>query len=470
MQTQVDVVIIGAGSAGLAALQQIKKQTDSFVIINDGPYGTTCARVGCMPSKALIASANAFHHRHKAEAFGIRGADALSIDIPAVLQRVRRLRDRFVSGVLNATTELGEKSITGRARLCAGNIVKVNEQQFVANSIIIATGSRPVLPKRWAALGERVLTTDSFFEQQDLPASMAVVGLGAVGVEMAQALSRLGVKVYAFGKSDRIAGVSDPAIAQELRNALSEECAIHTGHEVALSEAGKAVRVQAGPIDIIVDRVLVAIGRKPNLDYMGLDALGIGLDQHGLPDFDRNTLQVGDLPLFIAGDANADVSLLHEAADEGYIAGVNAVSDTVTCFARRTPLAMVFTEPGIAAVGQRFADINQQQCFIGSVDFATQGRALAAQRNRSMLRIYASCDDARILGAEMCAPAAEHLAHLLALAIYRQLTVHELLAMPFYHPVLEEGLRTALRDIAQQSGCSKPDLSSCNAYKAEALD
>ncbi|EGR4407474.1 hypothetical protein H2663_12365 [Vibrio cholerae] len=188
-----------------------------------------------------------------------------------------------------------------------------------------------------------------------------------------------------------------------------------------------------------------------------------------MPEFDRNTMQLGDLPLFIAGDVNADLSLLHEAADEGYIAGVNAVSDSLTCFKRRTPLAIVFSEPGIAAVGLRFNQL-AASCLVGCVDFSKQGRALTAQINQGVMRIYADCDNYRILGAEMCAPAAEHLAHLLALAIYRELTVHDMLAMSFYHPVLEEGLRTALRDISVQSAVSQADLSHCSAFGSAALD
>ncbi|MDP3123370.1 MAG: FAD-dependent oxidoreductase, partial [Thiobacillus sp.] len=267
-----------------------------------------------------------------------------------------------------------------------------------------------------------------------------------------------------------LAGISDPAVAEIARQILIEEFAIHTGHEVELSATASGVRVQAGPVDIEVDRVLVAIGRKPNLGDLGLETLGVTLDKRGLPPFDRSTMQIADLPVFIAGDANADASLLHEAADEGYIAGINAVADTPSCFQRRTPLAIVFSDPGIAAIGQRFADVDTDPCLIGSVDFASQGRALTAQRNQGVLRVYAARDDARILGAEMCAPAAEHLAHLLALAIHRGLSVHDLLAMPFYHPVLEEGLRTALREISRLSQGGRSDLSTCDSYLAVALD
>lgn len=470
MTTKLDVIVIGAGSAGLAAVRQIKKNTDNFVLINDGPYGTTCARVGCMPSKALIEIANAFHARNKAEVFGIRGSEHLTIDIPAVMQRVRTLRDRFVGGVLKSTEAMGERSIAGRARLLGPHEVAVGDQIFHARRIVIATGSRPVVPLLWQALGDRVLTTDTLFDQENLPARMAVIGLGAIGIEMAQALARLGVAVDAFDSSNALAGISDPVVAETARKALSEEFAIHTGHDVELSSASNGVRVRAGPVDIEVDRVLAAIGRQPNLGDLGLESLGVTLDRRGMPPFDRSSLQIADLPVFIAGDANADVSLLHEAADEGFIVGVNAMADKPTCFQRRTPLSIVFSDPGIAAVGQRFAALDREQCLIGSVNFASQGRALTAQRNQGVLRVYAASGDARLLGAEMCVPAAEHLVHLLALAIHRGLNVHDLLAMPFYHPVLEEGLRTALRDISQQSPGGQPDLSACESYQAEALD
>ncbi len=305
MPTKLKVIVIGAGSAGLAAVQQVRKKSDQFVLINDGPYGTTCARVGCMPSKALIEAANAFHARKKAQAFGIRGSDQLSIDIPAVLQRVQALRDRFVGGVLRSTEALGKRSIAGRARLLGPNQVAVGDQVFHASGIVIATGSSPIVPQSWQALGDRLLTTDTLFEQAVLPARMAVIGLGGVGIEMAQALSRLGVEVHAFDRSDGLAGISDPVVAEAARQALSEEFAIHAGHEVELSGTTSGVRVQAGPVDIEVDRVLVAIGRKPNLGDLGLEALGVRLDERGPPPFDRSTMQIADLPVFIAGDVNA---------------------------------------------------------------------------------------------------------------------------------------------------------------------
>ncbi|MFZ1851121.1 MAG: FAD-dependent oxidoreductase, partial [Nitrosomonas sp.] len=156
-----DVIIVGAGTAGLSSLREVKKQTDQFAIINDGPWGTTCARVGCMPSKLLIEAANAFHHRNTFAEFGINGADSLTIDIPKVLRRVRKLRDDFVNSTIKTTVELGKKAISGRARLIASDTIEINGEKLRAHKIILATGTHPIIPEPWRKLGKRLLTTDT---------------------------------------------------------------------------------------------------------------------------------------------------------------------------------------------------------------------------------------------------------------------------------------------------------------------
>ncbi|SEO26189.1 dihydrolipoamide dehydrogenase [Pseudorhodobacter antarcticus] len=143
MSRKVDTVIVGAGSAGLSALREVRRYTDDFVLVNDGHWGTTCAAVGCMPSKALIEAANAFHRRHDFDAFGIRGAEALRADIPAVLARVRKMRDGFVKGPEAVPEELGKRAVSGRARLLGPGRLLVSGVEIEARAIILAPGSRP---------------------------------------------------------------------------------------------------------------------------------------------------------------------------------------------------------------------------------------------------------------------------------------------------------------------------------------
>jgi dihydrolipoamide dehydrogenase len=305
----------------------------------------------------------------------------------------------------------------------------------------------------------------------DLPPSIAVIGLGPVGTEMAQALSRLGIRIEAFDLATRIAGLADPFVNEKTIGYLGKEFPIHLGSPVELVSQGDSVMVQAGETSVVVDKVIAALGRRPNVDDLGLDRLGVGLDKRGMPPFDPCSMQIAGLPVFIAGDSSNHSPIMHEAADEGHIAGLNATMRDPTRYARRTPLAIVFSDPNVAMVGRRFSAISDGETIIGQADFGRQGRALAAGTNEGTIRVYGEKETGLLLGAELCAPEGEHLAHLLALAIQRSLSVRDLLGMPFYHPVLEEGLRTALRDLARQlPGKPASDLSGCKGLGSNALD
>lgn len=468
---RVDVAIVGAGTAGLAALREVSKRTEDFVLINDGPYGTTCARVGCMPSKALIAAADAFHSRTNFEEFGIRNADALAVDMAAVLHRVRALRDHFVRGVLKSTEGLGARNIEGRARLDGSNRLVVGDHVIEAKRIVLAPGSSPIVPKPWRAFGDRIITSDTLFEQTDLPRRIGVIGMGAIGVEIAQALARLGLEVHGFDGSDRVAGIADEKVAELARGVLAEEFDVHLGAQVELADAPGGIEVRWAGGRVVLDKVIAAIGRRPNLEGLGLETLGVPLDDRGMPEVDPETMRIGDTPVLLAGDADGHRPLLHEGADDGHIAGLNATSDSPIRLPRRTPLSVVFSDPQIAAVGEQLPDLDPAGILVGEVSYASQGRARTMQQNRGLLRLYADRADGRLLGAAMAAPAAEHTAHLLALAVGRKLTVHDLLRMPYYHPTLEEGLRTALRAIGRQlPPCSISDLAGCGSLGAEALE
>jgi dihydrolipoamide dehydrogenase len=466
-----DVAIIGTGTAGLSALRAVRKKTERFVIINDGPYGTTCARVGCMPSKALIEAANAFARRKEFADFGIHGGDQLQVHIPTVLKRVRRLRDRFVAGAIELTAGLGERSIAGKAQFISPNTLQVGNRQLRAKSIIIATGSAPFVPADWPDLGSRLITSDTLFDQPDLPASIAVIGLGPLGIEFAQALARLGVRITAFGDIPEIGGLTDSQVNERALAALRTELTIHIGPRVTLQRQPNGVRVTSGEHSVVADAVLAAMGRKPNLKGLGLEHLGVPLGHNGLPEVDQHSMRVGQLRVYLAGDVDASLPLQHEASDEGHIAGYNATRESPESFRRRVRLGVVFSEPQLAVIGKSHRDLDAERIVIGAADFSRQGRAKMAATNRGLLRIYVDKQSSRLVGAELCTPQGEHLAHLLALAIERASTLSDILRMPFYHPTLEEGLRTALRDAVSQLGTrTGSDLANCDPLGAVALD
>ena len=461
---RIDVAIIGAGSAGLSALREVRKATGSFIVAEGGPLGTTCARVGCMPSKAFIQAANDFHGRLRLDGRGVRGGKKVRLDVPAALAAVRALRDRFAAGAAERAARLGARLVRGRARFLGPGVLRVGDREFRVKRVILATGSRPVVPKEFLALGDRVVTTDSLFELEDLPQRIGVVGLGPVGLEIGQALSRLGRDVVAFDRTRGLGKLTDPAVNARADRLLSEEFPLRLGRDVSVRLRGGKVAVRSGGRDISRDLILASLGRRPNLEALGLETLGVELDEDGLPEFDAGTMRLRGFPIYLAGDASVQRPVLHEAADDGRIAGYNSVHRRTRCFARRAPLSITFTDPNIAQIGAAWSDLKRGAFVTGEADFEAQGRALIMGENRGLLRVYARESDGRFLGAEMIGPAGEHLGHLMAWALQMRLTVFEMLRMPFYHPVLEEGLRDALRDAGRKarSGARKLEVAFCD--------
>ncbi|MEA3266454.1 MAG: dihydrolipoyl dehydrogenase [Candidatus Fermentibacteria bacterium] len=463
---EVDVVIIGAGTAGLSALGHVRRRTNNFVIINDGPYGTTCARIGCMPSKMLIEAADIYHKQKLFEPMGFKLNSSTEVDGKPVLKRVRELRDKLVKNVNRATKKLEDKNISGKAKILSPNLVEVNGEEIQTKSMIIATGSRPVMPEQWKKFGSRILTNENIFEMETLPKSLAVVGLGSIGLELAQALSRLGVQVTGFDALDTVGGISDPEVSQSAIDILREEFPFYLESKVILKEGmNNQILVQSGDKELLVEKVLVAVGRKPNISGLSLENLGVPLNELGIPAFNENTMQIADLPVFIAGDVNNRMPLMAEAADDGHIAGVNSIKDKIQSYCRRSFIGLVFTHPNIAFVGKRFSELDLENTVIGSTDYSKQTRAMTAMINKGLLRIYADKNTGKLIGAEMAVPNGEHLAHLISWAVQKELTVFETLELNYYHPVTEEGIAAALRRIARkvEKRESGPEIPLCHS-------
>ena len=459
-ERQVDVAIIGSGSAGLYAMSKVRPSGKSVVLINGGELGTTCARVGCMPSKAVIQIAEDFHRRGVFKRFGVEGHERLSVDVSEAMGYVQDLRDVFVERVIsNSTDKMPDGMfVAGYTRFVEPNLLEMDDGQRIrAEKVIIATGSRPIVPAAWEPFRDRIITTDDFFELEELPTSIAVIGLGVIGLEIGQSLHRLGCKVVGIDMQEAVGGLTDPVAIKSAVDIIGSEMELWLGQGAQISEGSNGrLRVSAGDNTIEVERVLASMGRQPNVEKLGLDVIGVPVDKRGVPLFDPNTMQVGDLPLFLAGDVTGERPLLHEAGDEGRIAGQNAVSDTVSAYRRKTPLNITFCDPNIVQVGQPYAALDLDRSAIGEVQMAPVGRAIIMAKNKGVIRVYADKASGTMLGAEMVCIKAENLGHLLAWSIQQGLTVGELLQMPFYHPVIEEALQAALYDLYAKVDAKNP--------------
>ena len=335
-ELHVDVAIIGAGTAGLAAYRAAKAAGTRALLIEGGPYGTTCARVGCMPSKLLIAPAEAAHavdrfarvrpHAGRPRQRRRQGGDGTGAQRARSFRRLchaRRGRDSRRRQGARATRD---SWTTTRWSWTSGVTVH-------ATSIVIATGSSPAYPgglegaRRPADHQRRRIRTRPTF-----PESVAVFGPGVIGLELGQALHRLGVRVKVFGRGGGVGPLSDPALAARSQGRLRR--GVLPRHRRACGSGARRRRrrgqlSRAGWFRAGRALRLPARGHRPHRQRRA-DWSSSGprspRDARGVPLFDRNTLRCGDSSIFIAGDVNNDVPLLHEAADEGRIAGENAAT------------------------------------------------------------------------------------------------------------------------------------------------
>ena len=456
---QADVVVLGGGTAGMGAFRNARLHTDNVYLIENNVFGTTCARVGCMPSKLLIAAAEARHHALHTDPFGVHlDKDSVTVNGEEVMHRVKSERDRFVGFVVSDVEEWpADKRIMGTAKFVDEHTVQIDDHtQIIAKSFVIATGSRPVIFPQWEVLGDRLIVNDDVFSWDTLPKSVAVFGPGVIGLELGQALHRLGVKVEIFGVAGAIGGISDPVVAEEAKTVFGEELTLHLDAKIEVKlDAEGNVEVhweQDGEKGVFhAEYALAAAGRRPNVDNIGLENLNIEKDARGVPVADPLTMQTSIPHIFIAGDASNQLPLLHEASDQGKIAGHNAaIFPNIEGGLRRSVIGVVFTSPQIATIGLKYAQVaakyQPDEFVIGEVSFRNQGRSRVMLVNKGHMRLYAEKATGRFIGAEVVGPAAEHLAHLMAWAHQMKMTIPQMLDMPFYHPVIEEGLRTALRD------------------------
>lgn len=441
-----DVIVIGGGTAGLGAYRKATALGKKALIVEEKEFVTTCANVGCMPSKLLIAAAEVCDTIEKAKHFGIN-VNGYEVDAQRVFERVRAERDRFVGFVKKGAEKL-ENRLYGRAKFLSQDTIEVNGQKITANSFVIATGSHPVIPKEFSHIKEHILTNENVFELNEIPKRLAVFGAGVVGLELGFAFKELGSSVSLFSPTEHLLklhqGVNDYLVGhlKESFNFVS-----HFNLDKVEYKDNQFFIHYNGQV-LIVDKILLATGRRANLENLGLEIFGLHDMKHILSKYNPLTTQLGQFGLFLAGDVNSELALLHEAAIEGAIAGENAATyPKVKEHARKTPISVVFSHPQIMKVGKTNFNDNDVK---GFVSFEDQGRSRVMLKNKGLLELYFHPLSRLLVGAEMMGPSAEHIAHQLAWLIEKKTTIDELVNFPFYHPVVEEGLRTAVRDAYAQ--------------------
>lgn len=452
-----DIIIVGAGTAGISAYKEAIKYTSNILIVNQGPWDTTCARVGCMPSKVLISTANRMYDIEHADEVALQ-VEA-HIDRSAVMQHVRQLRDRFTAATL-ADVDSWDQShkISGAAKFINANTIQVNNQHYQAKSFILAVGSTPNMDAEWKAeLGDRYINSDDIFELEQLPKSLAVIGSGVIAIELAQAMTRLGVQTTVFARSQKVGSLSSPQLqplaCKELSQAMNIKFKV-LPENIKKSQHGVLISFTDNVSQTLeVDYVLSATGRSSNLNSLDLTQINpLFKEIRNLPINNRSK-QLGEYPIFIIGDAYTQTPVQHEAAVEGKLVVESCLNfPKLKDLKTLTPLSVVFSSPEMAIAGQSYKQlIDENVEFItGYASYERQGRALVLGKNHGAAEVYVDVNTRQLLGAELLVESAEHMGHLLAWIISEKLTVDQILEKPFYHPTLEEGLRSALKHARRQ--------------------
>jgi len=445
------LLIIGAGSAGLAARAEFAKYSEDYLVVDSGPLGTLCARVGCMPSKSFLYYAHSLKKIQQLEEQKILSR-APEADVAQVFEQTRKLRDRFVKSVEDSINKWRESHLLiGEALFMSPHQVSVGEKVIEAEKIIVATGAKTNFPSSWEAIRGKEFSSDNLFELRDnVPYSMFFVGMGAVGLELGQALSYLGVEVMGADASKNFAGLSHPQLQEQAKSYFSSQMDI---------EFGKAqLKSVLAPNKILIDMtssgrvleassVFMSSGRRPALENLELERAGVELSENGNPNISQDTLLAkGSQNIYFCGDAESEHALLHEARDEGRFAARHALGYERK-FERRTPLRVIFTDPAIFVAGESYRELLDSGISfdVAECDFKGYGKAIIEDREVGGLRIFISNDV--IVGAEGFGLHADHLGTLLASFVERGLTVKQALSQTYYHPTMEESVATALKNL-----------------------
>jgi pyruvate/2-oxoglutarate dehydrogenase complex dihydrolipoamide dehydrogenase (E3) component len=441
-----DLAVIGGGSGGYAAARTAAAEGLKTAVLEGGEeVGGLCILRGCMPSKALLYAAEVLHLASHAEPWGIR-ADDVGFNFAQVMGRKNALikdfadyrRQQLVSGKFKFLRALGRFADPHTLELSTG-------ERLTAASFVVATGS-VVAPSPLPQLEEvGYLTSDGALSLSRLPKSLIVLGGGAVAVELAQFFVRFGVRVTMIQRSAHILHAFDADAAGELEKVFRREGInlytgtklldarrVGDGKEIAFEHNGQTVRARA-------EEVLFALGRVPNIASLGLEGIGVRVEAGGIV---TNAQMQTSLPhLYAAGDCAGWHEMVHVAIQQGEVAGHNvAHPDRMKQMDYRLLTEVVFTEPQVAVVGltEKSARAANRPYLAASYPFNDHGKSLIMEAKDGFVKLLADPASGEIIGGGCVGPVGGELIHEIIAAMHKRMTVHELAAMPHYHPTLAE--------------------------------
>ena len=450
MPEKYDVVVIGAGPGGYPAAIRAAQRGAKVTVVEKEKVGGTCLNWGCIPTKALLASAELIAHAREAEKFGVK-ITGIEPDWTAIQERKQKITDTLVGGILQLLKANGITLVEGTGSITADKNVLVKtadgEVTFEAGSIIIATGSDPAELPTFDFSKPAVMTSTDALALDHVPKSLIIVGSGVIGSEFACVFSTLGTEIVMVELMARMLPTEDSRVAKQMRSTF-RKAGIDIKTETTVEEVleyrddGIKVKLSSGE-EIEAEKLLVSIGRKFNSAGLGLEDLGVDADERGriMVNDKMETTVPG---IYAIGDVVGGILLAHTATFEGLVAAENATGGNATIDYTVVP-ACIFTTPEIGSVGLNADKAAEQgiEVNVSRFSFGALGKALAMGEDYGFVQLVIDAKTDKILGAQIMGPHASDLVHEVAIAMKMGATAEDIATTIHAHPSLPEAIMEA---------------------------
>lgn len=439
-----DVIVIGGGSAGFSVLEQISHKGLKIALVENRRLGGSCPNFACVPSKALIKSAEVLHTAKNAGQFGINVKD-ISFD----WKKVQKYRSDKVANTAAAESEQDLKAkdvdlIWGTAKFVSPKEIKVAGKRYSAEKFAITTGSRASMPNVRGMNEVEVLDSDQALQLKKLPKSLAIIGAGPVGIEASQIFARFGVRVTVIVRGKQILSREEPEVASLAQQYLENDGVefILNADVLKFSKNGKLERIevkvgnQVGTID--ADKILMAAGRTPNIDMLDLDKIGVETSERAV--LTNEYMQTTKPNIYCAGDCAGIMLFTHAASYEGFIIGQNLLGNKIKADHRVVPRG-TFTDPEVGSVGIMEKEAREKGFKVQTalMDY-TGGRGDINSDPRGLIKVTVDSKTRQILGASVIGKYAAEFVHFLSLAMHAKIPVDTLDTMIYAFPTYAEGI------------------------------
>ena len=455
MAEKFDAIIIGTGQAGPALAQRMTGEGMKTAIIERKLFGGTCVNVGCIPTKALIASARAAHMARRGADFGVAIEGAIKVDMKQVKARKDAIVRQSNQGVTNWLRNMENLTVfEGHGRFEGPNLVRVNGDLLEAERIVLNVGGRAVVPDM-AGIGEvDYLTNAGIMEVDFLPDHLVIIGGSYIGLEFAQMYRRFGSRVTVVEMGPRLIGREDEDVSAAVREILENEgIDVRLNADcVAVARRGDGVAVTAncdgGPEDIVGSHVLLAVGRRPNTDDLALDAAGVATDPRGYIVVD-DALQTNVPGIWALGDVNGRGAFTHTSYNDYEILAANMFDDDPRRLSDRITTYGLFIDPPLGRVGMTESQVREsgRKALVGKMMMTRVGRARERGETQGFMKILIDAATSEILGAAILGIGGDEIIHSVLDVMYAGAPFTVIQRATHIHPTVAELIPTMLGDL-----------------------